>query len=522
MKRSISTFLGLTVALALFVMLPVVQGHAEKSKLRSVTGPELLTITIGKGDVIDIPGDIADVLIANPSIVDVVALQSRKLYVVGSNLGDTNITLLSPEGGVVAQYDVHVKIDERAVQDYLDRTYPDENVKVKALNGQIMLTGTVSNPSVASKISQIVTAYLGESMGRRGKVDEIIVNLLQVTGEQQVMLKVKIFEVSKTLLRELGLEMQLDGTGRALGNNLTGGFDTDGTTNLTQNPLALGALVFNDGNFGPLSALARALEDEDTAHILAEPNLTAISGEEAGFLAGGEFPVPGGRDDQGNVIIQFRTFGVSLNFRPVVLSESRISLQLNTEVSSLSRDQSVTIAGLDVPGLNVRRASTTVEVPSGGGLMIAGLLESQAVKGMSGLPGIREVPVLGDLVSSRSFNRDESELIVIINAYLVKPYAERAAELRKQQDAPYRPIPIKQTQSTVAPTEIQQQPVMVSSVEDMPSHPHMPAVPAPEVRAIMTGSPALKSAFSTNIRRIYGRKAPPLLDENVSFGYLID
>jgi Flp pilus assembly secretin CpaC len=262
------------------------------------------------------------------------------------------------------------------------------------------------------------------------------------------------------------------------------------------------------------------LEDEDMAHILAEPNLTAISGEEAGFLAGGEFPVPAGRDSDGNVLIQFRSFGVSLNFRPIVMSENRISLQLKTEVSSLSRDQSVTIAGLDVPGLNVRRASTTVEVPSGGGLMIAGLLESQAVKSMSGLPGIREVPVLGDLVSSRSFNRDESELVVLINAYLVKPYAEQVAELHKQQDAPYRPIPIRQTQSTITPAPVQQQPVMVAPQAE----PVMPALPAPvAMRETPAINPALKSVFSNNIRRIYGRKAPSILeDETVSFGYLID
>src|SRR5688500_19987390 len=129
-------------------------------------------------------------------------------------------------------------------------------------------------------------------------------------------------------------------------------------------------------------------------HTLAVPNLTAISCEEGGFLACGEFPVPAVRDSEGNVIIQFRSFGVSLNFRPTVLSENRISLQLNTEVSSLAQDESVTLAGVDVPGLNIRRASTTVEVPSGGGLMIGGLLESKAVKGMACLPGIRDVPVL--------------------------------------------------------------------------------------------------------------------------------
>jgi pilus assembly protein CpaC len=242
-------------------------------------------------------------------------------------------------------------------------------------------------------------------------------------------------------------------------------------TGLTQPAFGLGALVFNDGNFGPLSILVQALEQGDMVRTLAEPNLTAISGQEAGFLAGGEFPVPAGRDTDGNVIIQFRSFGVSLNFRPVVLSENRISLQLNTEVSSLARDESVTLAGVDVPGLNIRRASTTVEVPSGGGLMIGGLLQSSTVKGMAGLPGIRDVPVLGDLVSSRSFNREETELVVLVTAYLVTPYAEKH---NKQQPAP-----------------------------------------------VEKNSP-LSAAFADNIRRIYGRKAPDFLNDGSRFGYLIN
>lgn len=550
MKRLLSTSMMIVALLTVMVTVPVVKSHADKADLKpfgqSRIGGEMLNITLGKGDVIDVKGDVADVLIANPAIADVVALQSRKLYIVGSQLGNTNMTLLDENGGVMAQYDINVKIDEKQIQAYLREIYPDENVKIKALNDQVILTGSVSNPGTASKISQVVAAYIGEIQEMKGTTDEIIVNLLQVRGEQQVMLKVKIFEASKTLLRELGIESNLGGTGQTL-DNVDGIFDTDGSVSLTRAAMATGALVFNDGNLGPLSLLASALEDENVAHILAEPNLTAISGEEAGFLAGGEFPVPGGRDDEGNVIIQFRSFGVSLNFRPTVMSENRISLQLNTEVSSLARDESVTIAGLDVPGLNVRRASTTVEVPSGGGLMIAGLLESQAVKGMSGLPGIRDVPVLGDLVSSRSFNRDESELIVMVTAYLVKPYAEQAAELKKRQDAPYNPVPVKHSARQVppsqAPMNVEEQVIPVRQLGEN----DMPAVPAPQVAerkartrggdegsvavkaapvvdrgpvAAQSNSP-LKSTFADNIRRIYGRKAPEMLNQDMRFGYLV-
>ncbi|HBR68761.1 MAG TPA: phospholipid-binding domain-containing protein, partial [Rhodospirillaceae bacterium] len=192
------------------------------------------------------------------------------------------------------------------------------------------------------------------------------------------------------------------------------------------------------GGIGAIGLFLNALEEENMINILAEPNLTAVSGEQAGFLAGGEFPVPVGRDQVGNLVIEFREFGVSLNFKPVVMSDKRISLQMNTEVSSLDFDNAITLADTQVPGLSVRRADTTVEIPSGGSLMIAGLLQSEAVEGMAGLPGIRKTPVLGDLVSSKNFQRDETELVVIVTSYLVEPHADenKAAEVPAEQQRP--------------------------------------------------------------------------------------
>lgn len=480
MKLPVLKMPKIRAALCLLVLvvcgatMPAVYSHAEKGDLSAIgksADAQLITVTLGKGEIIKINGVVADVMVANPAIADVVAIQADKLYVVGSQLGDTNLMVLDAEGNLLQRMDIHVKLDETAVQNYLNEMYPNEKVRVKALNDQVILSGTVSNPAIANRITQIVAAYVGEIQELKATPDEIIVNLLDVTGEQQVMLKVRILEVSKNLIKELGISTELNSTGNALGNNLDGAIGANEGLGLTQPSIASGALVFNDGNFGPLSILVSALEQGNMVRTLAEPNLTAISGQEAGFLAGGEFPVPGGRDDEGNVIIQFRSFGVSLNFRPVVLSENRISLQMNTEVSSLARDESVTIAGLDVPGLNIRRASTTVEVPSGGGLMIGGLLQSNTVKGMSGLPGINKAPVLGDLLSSRSFNREETELVVLVTAYLVKPYSEKE---NKQQ-------------------------------------------PVPEEK-----NSALSNAFANNIRRIYGRNVSDMVHDGSSrFGYLL-
>ncbi len=223
--------------------MPAVYSHAEKGDLSSIgqKSAELVTVTLGKGEIVKINGVVADVLVANPSIADVVAIQSDKLYIVGSNLGDTNLMVLDAEGNLLQRMDIHVKLDETAVQAYLDDMYPNEKVKVKALNDQVILTGTVSNPAISNRITQIVAAYIGEIQNLKGKPDEIIVNLLDVTGEQQVMLKVRILEASKNLIKELGIDTTLESTGTGLGNNLVGGFDSARGIGLTQPSIAAGA-----------------------------------------------------------------------------------------------------------------------------------------------------------------------------------------------------------------------------------------------------------------------------------------
>lgn len=206
---------------------------------------------------------------------------------------------------------------------------------------------------------------------------------------------------------------------------------------------------------------------------MAEPNLTAISGESAGFLAGGEFPVPSGRDNEGNIIITFRQFGVALNFAPVVLSNDRISLQLQTEVSSLAQDNSVTLADIEVPGLDVRRATTTVEMGSGASLMIAGLLQSEAFKTMSGLPGMTRTPILGELFQSENFQRNETELVILVTPYLVEPFADK-----KQA----KKVPLRTPEENY-----------------------------------------LEEAFAMNVRRIYGdKRAADVLKGDEHFGYILD
>lgn len=430
----------------------------DMENLHAETKP--LKITLGKAEVIELDGEVSDVLVADPSIVDVQAIQSNRLYAVGVGIGDTNIITLNAQGDVIKRIDVHVSFDLRAIQGLVGDLFPEEDVQIGSIHGQILLTGSVSTPEKASKIANIVGHYVSELTESEDPIDELLSNLMEVRGEQQVMLQVRIVEATRSVLKEFGLETQFNdpnelSTTTLFGNNP--GLSQLGSSNgledpaqfavetgagiaLSEDPAATASLIFNSGiaGIGIIGAFLNALEEQNLVNVLAEPNLTAVSGEQAGFLAGGEFPVPVGRDQFGNITVEFREFGVSLNFRPTVMSDKRISLQLDTEVSSLDFESAVVLADVTVPGLDIRRASTTVEVPSGGSLMIAGLLKSEAIEGMSGLPGISKAPVLGDLVSSDSFQRDETEMIVIITPYLVEPYADktRAEKVPVERERP--------------------------------------------------------------------------------------
>ncbi len=438
-------FLCVVGAALLLVSMPMVQALAAKGDLVSMSKSSdyraPLRITLGKADLVEVAGAVSDVMVADPSIVDVQAVQANRLYIVGLKVGDTNIIALDENGNVINTIDVHVSYDLKAINSFVHNMYPDEDIKVDVLHDQIMLTGKVSNPSIASKITNIVGQYAGDLQGVDGSADELISNLLEVKGEQQVMLQVKVVEASRNFVRDFGVQTLLNdvnenatslvfggsppNSSRGGGASITSG--VGGGIGLPNDPAASVRLLTDSGIFGigTLGLFLDALEREDLITVLAEPNLTAISGQQAGFLAGGEFPIPVGRDQVGNIVIEYREFGVSLNFRPVVLSSDRISLQLNTEVSSLDFVNSVGAGDLIIPGLDVRRAETTVEIPSGGSLMIAGLLQSDAVEGLAGLPGIRNTPILGDLISSKNFERNETELVVMISAYLVEPFKDK-------------------------------------------------------------------------------------------------
>lgn len=503
-KNKFSVFI-----LGLFCLMAFMAGSlgiakADKSNI-AVLGqgrtPDV-SIMLGKAEMVNIGGDVADVLVANPSIVDVMAVKSNRLYLVGSNLGDTNIMALDSEGNVLKKINVHVQMDTERLQGMVNDLYPNENVEIRALTDQLVLTGDVSNPAVANKIHNLVGHYVSEVQGTDGtNIDRLIVNMMGVRGEQQVMLKVKIVEASRTALKDLGLET--NSTGGASIGGLAGTLATSAAIGLASpTQLGVAALNYNSGDFGNLNFLARALEQEGIVNTLAEPTLTAISGEQAGFLAGGEFPIPTQLDRNGNLAYEYKPFGVSLNFRPVVMSANRISLQLTTEVSTTSFQNNLQLNGVNVPTFNVRRAETNVELPSGGTLMIAGLIKSDSISGLTQLPGIGDVPVVGDLIKSDTFRREETEVVVMITPYLVEPFAQNNAATAAVQPTPVTQVGPAMNYGALTPQDT-----------DLPR-------PPPEPSYVDSN---LSGVFSNNMRRIYGQRAPnDLINDDAGFGYVLD
>ncbi|TAL27764.1 MAG: hypothetical protein EPN97_16455 [Alphaproteobacteria bacterium] len=406
MKRSISKILAsLVMCLAVVSLSVMAQGAPAGNTVK---------LSIGKADTINLSKPAADVLVASPGVADVGSLRSNRLYVVGKAIGDTNVLVFDEEGNQIANIAIQVRADQQTLRETVREFFPNEAVDVRTVNDSVVLQGEVSTPAVANQVRDLV--------GRFVRSGQSLVDLMKVQGEQQVMLKVKVIEAKRSLLREYGVQTNIDqfSNGNVNGSFATtaGGVGLAAVSEFGSGTLALAQM----GGFGPLTVNYQALENKGLVNTLAEPTLTAISGETAGFLAGGEFPVPASRDSSGNITVEFKQFGVALNFVPTVLSSDRISMQLTSEVSEKSDVDGVTFGGITVPGLAIRRAQTTVQIGSGGTLMIAGLLKSSATDALNGYPGLSSIPILGNLFKSKSFQRGESELVFLVTPYIVKPF----------------------------------------------------------------------------------------------------
>lgn len=385
----------------------------------SDAGSRFVPLGIGKSVVIDLPRDVKDVLVADPKIANAVIRSSRRAYIIGATIGQTNVFFFDADGRQIVGLDIAVTRDLNGLRAALKHALPGRDLHVEGIGQGVVLSGHVASPLESQTAFDIASRLVDD--GRK------VVNAIVIHGRDQVMLKVTVAEVQRDVLKQLGVNLSGQfGSGASMVT-----FNTDNPFTVQGQPLSDTRITpsFGTGS-GRVTAAIRAMERAGVIRTLAEPSLTAISGESSNFLAGGEFPVPSGRtcdpttgicQDQ----IQWKKFGVGLNFTPVVLGEGRISLKVLTEVSELSTEASVQIAGLTIPSLRTRRAETTVEIPSGGALAMAGMIQEQTRQQINGLPGLMQVPVLGTLFKSRDFINRQTELMVIVTPYVVRAVAQK-------------------------------------------------------------------------------------------------
>ena len=375
-----------------------------------------LALGIGKSMVIDLPRDIKDVLVADPKIANAVVRSAQRAYIIGAAVGQTNIVFFDSAGQQIAAYDIAVTRDLNGVRAALKQTMPNADIRIEGVGDGVMLSGSVASPIEAQQAGDLAARLAGGA--------DKVVNSIVVRGRDQVMLKVTVAEVARSIIKQMGIDLSASlsyGTSAVTFNN-TNPFTANNTPLVAGNALTAGT--------PSVQATLRAMESAGVVRTLAEPNLTAISGESASFIAGGEFPIPAGYTcqpasssstvQQCQLSVSYKKFGVSLNFTPIVLTDGRISLHVMTEVSEISNENSVNLSGVTIPSIKTRRAETSLEIPSGGAMAMAGLINQQTKQAINGMPGLSSVPILGSLFRSRDYVNNQTELMVIVTPYIVR------------------------------------------------------------------------------------------------------
>jgi len=415
----------------------VCSGFAPVKPLAAADGPRVQVIQvaaseatsrfiplgIGKSVIIDFPTEIKDVLVADPKIANAVVRSSRRAYLIGAAVGQTNIFFFDADGRQLAGFDIAVTRDLNGVRAALKQTMPDADIHIEGVGDGVMLSGSAASDAESQQAYNLATRLVGD--GNK------VVNGIGVRGRDQVMLKVTVAEVQRDIIKQLGVDLSANFTYGAtvVSFNNFNPFTASGQPNQSfiagyKPPVTTDPLT---GLTAPrIGATVRAMDRAGIVRTLAEPSLTAISGETAHFLVGGEFPFP----IPGNCAtcppsVEFKKFGVGLTFTPIVLSEGRISIKVLTEVSELSPENQISLAGTTVPSLVVRRAESTLEVPSGGSIAMAGLIKEQTRQAINGLPGLMQLPVLGTLFKSRDFINNQTELMVLVTPYVVRAVAQK-------------------------------------------------------------------------------------------------
>ncbi len=408
----IKTLAAAVVAGAVFGFVPAPGLQAETLRILNGAAVSTLRVPMNRAVVVETDTPFAELSIANPGIADISTLSDRSIYVLGKTPGRTTLTILGPEGNLQSNVEVQVTPDIAEFRERLRQILPNEQIEVRTANDGIVLSGTVSTKARLDAALQLAQRYAPERIS----------NLMSVGGTQQVMLKVRFAEMQRGIGKNLGSSISLQAG--SSGSVATGSFAEPGGSGGNLIPFSEGrsggAVGFRIGG-GRLTAnvLIEALETQGMARTLAEPNLTALSGQSASFLAGGEYPIPVPRES--GIGIEYRTFGVELEFTPRVLDDNVINLTLEAAVSSLDQANAVSVSGTTVDAFRRRATQTTVELRDGESFAIAGLLEDDFQASSTAVPWISELPILGALFRSANYQRRQTELVIIISAHLVSP-----------------------------------------------------------------------------------------------------
>jgi pilus assembly protein CpaC len=461
-KRFRKTAMSMAAAVAVLIASPLAAPSAFDAAADSANiiqvgkatgGTERVDLGLNKSIVLDLPVDAHDILVANPEVADAVTRTARRIYLFGKKVGDTNIFIFDKSGKQVVSLDLRVERDVSGLDRYLARFIPDSDIKSEIINDNIVLTGMVQTPADAAKASQLAEIFVkgGDATQdafsfffRRGNSQ--IINLLDIVGGDQVTLKVTVAEVQRTVMKQLGLN--LVGSHTPSGDGITFSGISEGIAGALGKPLSYSGLALGASAAGfQLDGYFRAMEEAGVMRTLATPTLTAISGEKAVFRVGGDYNIIKGSNvgEEGGTTYDIETlnYGIGLEFTPVVLAPGRISLKIRTSVSEPTTEGTVPLSigvrgGASTNVLSIRRrlADTTVELPSGGAMMIAGLIRDDVRQVISGFPGLYKVPVLGQLFRSRDYVRNESELVITVTPYLVRPTAPNKLALPTDNLAP--------------------------------------------------------------------------------------
>ncbi len=448
MKR-LFPLLAAGIMVSVSVMAGIGAVHAQEkaeARFNDHVTPQRISMEVGQSRIIDLPQDAAEIFVANPRVANAVVRSPRKLYVIGMDTGQTSVVALDQQGREIAALELNIRRDINIgeLQQILRAAMPAAAIVARTVNDTIILTGSVDSIEDAQRAGDIAKGFArrvnGGGPGAPGaqgapgaSVDDRVVNTLTIRGRDQVMLKVTVAEVERDIAKQLGITT----------SSLTASWGA-----FTQfNPFAINNVIASGGGIGyppapfpnttaltahnpanTLSATLQAFERYGVSRILAEPTVSAVSGESAKLTVGGEIPVPTaptcsftGGTGSCQIGTEFKPYGVTLRFTPVVLAEGRILLHLATEVTEIDFQNSFLISGTNVPAFLTRKNETSVEIPSGGSIASAGLLQTRSQQIINGLPGLLDLPILGALFRSNDYKKQETELMIIVTPYIIKP-----------------------------------------------------------------------------------------------------